>query len=471
MSFAPQHCAFWASQLPKATSKSAPALRCFLSFDFETCFAPQGRALFERLNFQKRLPKALRHWGAFWVLTSKRVLRHKAVHFLSVSTSKSDFQKRSGTEVALTFRLQHELRATALRILSISTSKSDFQKRSGTEVLSEFWLRNVFCATRPCTFWASQLPKALWHWGAFWVLTSKRVSRHKAAHFLSISTSKSDFQKRSGTEVLSEFWVRNVLCATRPCTFWASQLPKATSKSAPALRCFLSFDFETCFAPQGRALFERLNFQKRLPKALRHWGGFNISTSTWASRHSTAHFEHLNFQKRLPKALRHWGAFWVLTSKRVLRHKAVHFLSVSTSKSAPALRCFLSFDFETCFAPQGRALFEHLNFQKRLPKALRHWGAFWVLTSKCASRHNPAQRFISQLARWLRTRRFSKSTCRPSWATSTFSRTCILFLLALALLWAFFFLLFSSLTLPTSALSSAHIVGSSTPKLPSTKLA
>ena len=68
-----------------------------------------------------------------------------------------------------------------------------------------------------------------------------------------------------------------------------------------------------------------------------------------------------------------------------------------------------------CFAPQRRALFRDLNFQKwseplvfltfwlpnvlrattactfstsQLPKVVRHWGALYILTSKCASRHN-----------------------------------------------------------------------------------
>ena len=52
-----------------------------------------------------------------------------------------------------------------------------------------------------------------------------------------------------------------------------------------------------------------------------------------------------------------------------------------------------------CFAPQRRALFRHL-------------------TSKCASRHNGVQFFISHLASWLRTRRFSEPTFRPSGASN-----------------------------------------------------
>ena len=68
---------------------------------------------------------------------------------------------------------------------------------------------------------------------------------------------------------------------------------------------------------------------------------------------------------------------------------------------------------------------------------------------------------ISHLASWLRTRRFSEPSFRPSGATNhwentafrdfpTFSRTWIFFLLRLSFL-IFFLLLFSSLTLPISA--------------------
>ena len=96
-----------------------------------------------------------------------------------------------------------------------------------------------------------------------------------------------------------------------------------------------------------------------------------------------------------------------------------------------------------------------------LPKVVRTPGVFNILTSKCASRHNGVQMFISHLASWLRTRRFSEPTFRPSGATNhwkntvfrdfpTFSRICIFFLLTLSLL-IFSLLIFSLLTLPTSA--------------------
>ena len=176
-----------------------------------------------------------------------------------------------------------------------------------------------------------------------------------------------------------------------------------------------------------------------------------------------------------PKVARACGVLYIL--KCASRHNGVHFLDISTSKSCPRMVCFVHFHFEMCFAPQRRALFRHLNFQKwsengvlctfwlphvirttmactfstsQLPKVLRTWGVFSVFTCKCASRHNGVQFFISHLARWLRTRRFSEPTFRPSGAThhwqntvdrnfSTFSRTCIFFVLTLSLPWSSLF--------------------------------
>ena len=65
-----------------------------------------------------------------------------------------------------------------------------------------------------------------------------------------------------------------------------------------------------------------------------------------------------------PKVVRACGAFHILTSTCASRHNGVHFFDISTSKSGPELVCFVHFDLEMCFAPQRRALFRHLNFQK-----------------------------------------------------------------------------------------------------------
>ena len=57
-------------------------------------------------------------------------------------------------------------------------------------------------------------------------------------------------------------------------------------------------------------------------------------------------------------------ALYILTWKRASRHNGVHFFDISASENGAMLMCFVQFDFEMCFAPQRRALFRHLNFQK-----------------------------------------------------------------------------------------------------------
>ena len=52
-------------------------------------------------------------------------------------------------------------------------------------------------------------------------------------------------------------------------------------------------------------------------------------------------------------------------------------------------RCFVHFHFEMCFAPQRRALFGHLNFQKCSETA----SFLTLFASKCASRHNAVHFF------------------------------------------------------------------------------
>ena len=170
-----------------------------------------------------------------------------------------------------------------------------------------------------------------------------------------------------------------MLRATTACTFSTSQLPKVVRTP----QCFVHFDLEMCFAPQRRALFRHLNFQK------------------WS--------EPLVFCN-------------ILTWKCASRHNGVHFFHISTSKSSEP----------------------------------------WCFSWKCASRHNGVQLFISHLASWLRTRRFSEPTFRPSGAPNhwkntvfrdfpTFSRICIFCLLTLSLLLFFLLIFLFSLPLPCSA--------------------
>ena len=173
-----------------------------------------------------------------------------------------------------------------------------------------------------------------------------------------------------------------------------------------------------CFAPQRRALFRHLNFQK--------WSENGVLCTFWLGnvlRATTAcTFRHLNFQK--------WsepGVFCTFWLQNVLR--ATTACTFSTSQ---------------------------------LPKVVREWCVLYIFTWKCASRHNGVQFFISHLASWLRTRRFSEPTFRPSGAPNhwkntvfrdfpTFSHICIFFLLTLSLLIFFLLIFLFSLPLPCSA--------------------
>ena len=136
------------------------------------------------------------------------------------------------------------------------------------------------------------------------------------------------------------------------------------------------------------------------------------------------------------------------------------------------------------FAPQRRALFRHLKCQQwsapgvfcafslgnvlrattactfstsQLPKVLRAPGVLYMLTCKCASRHNGVQFFISHLASWLRTRRFSEPPFRPSRAPNHWKTQCFATFLPFHAFASSFFLLFFlliflfSLPLPCSA--------------------
>ena len=119
---------------------------------------------------------------------------------------------------------------------------------------------------------------------------------------------------------------------------------------------FVHFDFEICFAPQRRALFRHLNLQK--------WSVHGVLCTFWLRNVLRATTACTFSTSQLPKVVRHWCAFYILTSTCASRHNGVHFFDISTSKTAPNPSVFHTCYFQMCFAPQRRALFQHLNFQK-----------------------------------------------------------------------------------------------------------
>ena len=193
----------------------------------------------------------------------------------------------------------------------------------------------------------------------------------------------------------------------------------------------------------------------------------------------------------------------------VSRYNGMRFCDSSASKSDASMWCLYQFVFAMYCVPQRRAFFPHLNFQKCSGPGVL-W-AFWLrnvlrakksralfqhlnvqkcsgpglfltfLTSECASCHSRKQFLISHPTRWLRTCRFSEPTfwafgATKHWKKHGISRLVYLFAY-LAYLSAdsfsslIFFPLafFSTVTLPASAASFQHIVGSLTSKLPSIK--
>ena len=174
-----------------------------------------------------------------------------------------------------------------------------------------------------------------------------------------------------------------------------------------------------CFAPQRRALFRHLNCQK------------------WCAR----------------------GVFCTFSLRICAsRHNGVHFFDISTAKSGPTMVCFVTFSLRNVLRATTACTFS----TSQLPKVVRDPGVLYLFTSKSASRHNGVHFFISHLASWLRTRRFSEPTFRPSGAPNhwkntvfcdfpTFSRICIFFLLTLSLLLFSLLVFLFSLPLPCSA--------------------
>ena len=119
---------------------------------------------------------------------------------------------------------------------------------------------------------------------------------------------------------------------------------------------FVRFDFEMCFAPQRRALFQHLNCQK--------WREHVVFCTFWLRNVLRATTACTFSTSQLSKVVRRWCVLYILSSKCASRHNGVHFFNISTSKSGPRMVCFVHVDLEMCFAPQWRALFRHLNFQK-----------------------------------------------------------------------------------------------------------
>ena len=192
------------------------------------------------------------------------------------------------------------------------------------------------------------------------------------------------------------------------------------------------------------------------------------------SQQRRAILPHLNF-KKWPEPV----MFLTLWVANVLRATAVCNFSTSELQKCSDTISFLAFLLENVLLATAACHFS----TSELPKVLQDRQFFSILTWKCASRHSGVQFFLFALSNYLRTRRFSEPTFRPSRHTNHrknaafrdfphISRICIFFLLTFAQLY-----LLSSHSTPLLCFSSSdstsllcfstlHIVGSFTSKLP-----
>ena len=275
-------------------------------------------------------------------------------------------------------------------------------------------------------------------------------------------------------------------------------------KSGSKPSVFDTFYFQMCFAPQRRALFRHRNRRQKWSEHQVFWHFLlrNVLRATTACTFSTSQLQKWSeadvfctfllpnvlrattactfSTSQLPKVVRDRRVLTLFTSKCASRHNGVHFFHISTSKSRPKLTCFDTFYFQMCFAPQRRALFPHLNFQK--------WSetdVFWHFLLQNVLRATTACNFsflicpdVSAPAA-LASLLFDPPEPQNTGKTQCFATSLPFRAPASSLFWLSPSLIFSLLTfytsefLPGSAsswlccFSSVHIVGTLVSKLPS----
>ena len=165
-----------------------------------------------------------------------------------------------------------------------------------------------------------------------------------------------NFQKWSENGVLCTFWLGNVLRTTTACTY-VHFFDIATSKSAPNLVCFVHFDLETCFAPQWRALFRHVNFQKWsengacctfwLGHVLRATTACNFLSLIWPHGSAPAALASLLFDPPEPQII---GKTQCFATFLPFRAPASFFFSLFLFSDLPSSALLLSDSSHLCFS-------------------------------------------------------------------------------------------------------------------------
>ena len=111
-----------------------------------------------------------------------------------------------------------------------------------------------------------------------------------------------------------------------------------------------------CFAPPRRPIFQHHKVQK--------WSETDMFCHVLLRNVLRATTPCTFSPSQLPKVFRTRRALPLFTSKCAWRQNGMHFFHISTFKNRPRPTCFDIFYFQVRFAPQQRALFPHLTFQK-----------------------------------------------------------------------------------------------------------
>ena len=234
---------------------------------------------------------------------------------------------------------------------------------------------------------------------------------------------------------------------------------KLSAELTASYQCVLRFFHSSC--PKYRACHEKVMpghtkcctcHGKIISANLKIWGSKMESLSGNQRPDILTALMNMSLVLRLPRKMQR---FCTLTSKCALRHNGVHLFDISTSKSGPNMVCFGHFDFQICFAPQRRALFWQLNFQKCSEREMfLAFSLANVLRATTACNFSflmwPDGSAPAALASLLFDPPEPKNTVFRDFPT--FSRTWVFFLLTLSLCDLLSSSLpFSSLTLPISA--------------------
>ena len=281
----------------------------------------------------------------------------------------------SWLKVVKSVRLVELVKLVSLHFFHIWTSN----KAQNPLSFSHVWLGNVLRATTACTFSTFERQKVVQTPRAFTLLTWKCASRHNGGLFFDNWTSKSgmnavcfahfDLEKFASRHNNVLFFDSstskrgpNVRCFTFFTYKCASRhngaqfFDSSTSKSGSNMVCFVHFDLEMCFAPQRRALFRHLNFQK--------WSEHCVFCTFWLG-HVLRATTVCNFStSQLPKVVWTRCVLHILIGKNCFApQRRVIFRQLNFQKGSER-EVFYLFYLQMCFAPQRRAIFRQLNFQK-----------------------------------------------------------------------------------------------------------